>query len=282
MLLPEDIARLLRWDHSSVVASEVIPYYTDLAPLLAFLKAFTDADSKTRERDMSVGPPVPEDEAVEIRAKIAGFPDLSAERVSNFQLALQVFNVQRAGGGGLIKCYASVNPDHLVGDLISRATRCWVVFIRDDHDGPGQLAYYKRAWRYVEDHLGSEGDILQRLSDAGVRHLPTLLGHADLEGGCQKTLLGAYPDVKNMPWASADVLAQIRTHQQYEILVEEVGTRLEDFPSSKVLAQAVHDALVSVIPSWFLFGSLISAIQPLMMLSRRLHTCTATSATATS
>jgi hypothetical protein len=189
------------------VVSEAIPYVTDPAPLLAFLKSFADADSKMRGWDMSVGPSVPEEEAVEIRAKIAGFPDLSAERVANFQLALQVFNVQRAGGGGLTKCYASVNPDHLVGDLISRATRCWVVFIRDDDDGPGKLAYYKRTWRYVEDHLESEGDILQRLSDAGVRHLPTLLGHGDLEGGCQKTLLGAYPDVKNMPWASAAVLA---------------------------------------------------------------------------
>jgi hypothetical protein len=94
-LLPDDIARLIRWDHSSAVVSETIPYVTDPAPLLAFLKAFADADSKTRGWDMSVGPTVPEDEAVEIRAKIAWFPDLSAKRVSNFQLALQVFNVRR-------------------------------------------------------------------------------------------------------------------------------------------------------------------------------------------
>jgi hypothetical protein len=234
----------MRWDHCSLVVSEAISYTEDTTPLAAFLKAFTSSDPATRGWDMSVNGLVLDPEAVEIRAKIAPLlGTLSPERQAKFTMALQKFRVPHLEGAGFYTCYASVDPDYLTAELISRATRCWVVYVKDDNDGPGRLAYYKRAWRLHGVNLEQEGAVLAVLRRRGVEHIPTLMGHGDLPGKWQRTLLGTDLGIAKKPWARRRVIKQIRTHQHYQLLVEEVGMPLKDYDCSKTLAQAVFDAL---------------------------------------
>jgi hypothetical protein len=226
-------ARFLRWDHSTVVVSKRFDYVHDPLVLVAFFQAYANTDAATRGWDTTVTA-VPPAEERRLRRRINRHYE---EYNDAFEAPLVKFCVR--DGQKTVECIGSARPNFTAYHLLGRATCGWIVYNTDSKT----LMYYKRSWRIAEDGLEQEGAVYERLHQAGVPHIPTIVAHGDIEGQWH---LPTKTFIKDQPWMllQEECHGKLRAQQHYHLLMKEVGIRLTDFPRSKVAVRAIRDAII--------------------------------------
>ncbi|KAH9925621.1 uncharacterized protein BXZ73DRAFT_103159 [Epithele typhae] len=156
-----------------------------------------------------------------------------------------------------------------------RVHRWWVVgrftrgYIGYD-EKTDQFYWLKDTWRADYKRLAKEGDTLKRLQEAGVKNIPTLVCHGDINkqvtrthdfcGLCSSSLLRkstdstackrklrefkasqgvAHDDEINPDFDGA---CPLRRHRHYRLCVKEIGRPLESFTSPRQFVRIMHDA----------------------------------------
>jgi hypothetical protein len=231
--IPGDYARFIRWEHSVVVVSKRFDYVRDPLKLVAFFQAYANADAATRGWDTTVTALTPADEK-DIKEQI----DLHYAECNNaFESPLVRFNVRN--GEETIQCIGSARPNFTSDRLLGRATRCWIVYNMKSRT----LMYYKRAWRIAEHGLKQEGAVYECLHAAEVPHIPHVRAHGDIQGQWHKPTKRFISTARWMR-LQTDSLNRLYAQQHYELLTEEVGIRLTDFPTSRIAVSAIQDAVI--------------------------------------
>jgi hypothetical protein len=200
---------------------------------VAFFQAYVKADAATRGWDTTVSALT----STEERRMKQIIEKNHSEYKDSFELPLVRFDVRN--GDKTLKCIGSARPNFTTHHLHGRATRGWIVYEQTS----GKLMYYKRAWRIAEDNLEKEGVVYDRLRKAGVRHIPTIAAHGDIEGQWHQP---TKTFIKKLPWMlpQPERHDKLRAQQHYHILMEQVGIRLTNFPKSRSAVIAIKDALV--------------------------------------
>ena len=196
--------RFLRWDHEGVVVSEAVDYKADPTPLTAFLWAFASASDSGRGWDGSAQPSHdPQDEDI-FRSKVTGHvmrqlglewndPGLVNKVKEHYQehviMKLLVPSVELEGEPLQVlvsrPCFTSCSP-------IGRSTRGYrgVVVMGAVEDL--EVVFVKDVWRSnVEGER--EGDILHHLHENGVRNIPPLIVHGDVEDSGESHANHSFP-----------------------------------------------------------------------------------------
>ncbi|KAG7098098.1 hypothetical protein E1B28_000072 [Marasmius oreades] len=228
--------RLIRWDRGGATFSDKFHLWENPF-LLDFLWRYNYADAETRGRDPSVIPldvtdPVGNRRATRAR-DILGMKE--GEKVYKFTVDDEATQEKRAFYGGKVVTEA---PPVSTG----RSTRGFLVTTLDALDLIGSVTdwsshihYMKETWRVMVDALEPEWKIYQRLKDANVPHVPTILASGDAAGDWQATVTGTVVP-KNHG-------LDIRRHHHCFIVMKEVGLPLTDFKVHKELVGAMRDAL---------------------------------------
>ena len=155
--------------------------------------------------------------------------------------------------------------------VIGRGTRGYVAW----HEQPGCFVFLKDTWRPSDDHAEAEGDILQKLNDAKVVNVPTLVCHGFV--GEQEFLAGrstlhvdqrTNPERKHEAYADTcanknkrkaedtdserhqDEPPRLRRYTHYRMCVKEICLPLSAFTSSKQLVSVVRDCIEGTLLTW--------------------------------
>ena len=184
--------RLLRWDREGVTVSEAIDYKDDPLPLATFLRAFASAPDSGRGWDTSARfSHDPKDEEL-FRTKITEYvmhqlrmegtnPDLASKVKEHYQerVITKLFVPSTEPGEPLQvlvsrPCFVSSSPTGL------SMRRYWGVVVGGTIQ-ESEVVCVKDIWRSNVERVEREGDILLYLHEKGVRNIPLLVAHGDVE-----------------------------------------------------------------------------------------------------
>ncbi|OSD00264.1 hypothetical protein PYCCODRAFT_1479349 [Trametes coccinea BRFM310] len=240
-------ARLGRWDRAGIVFSSKFDYKKEPAKLAQFFWCMAHMTPEARGHDPSATRILPGSADYDILQpwKEGKVPldenDYVGKRFAKTIAApyawyrLTVIDRQRG------------EKDFLIGQpiichwgVVGRATRAYIALSVSEPGMP--LVFLKDCWRIVEDCYEREGDILSYLNEKGVKNVPTVVCHGDVEGHrtVSQTLVERAEDAVE-PYLDC----RMQTHQHYRYVVREVGMPLEEFPTGEVLVSAITDAIIA-------------------------------------
>ncbi|KAH9849505.1 hypothetical protein C2E23DRAFT_362487 [Lenzites betulinus] len=134
--------------------------------------------------------------------------------------------------------------------LVGRGTRgYWAVDLETS-----SVVFLKDTWR-IDTRRGSvEGDVLERLNDLGVRHVPSLVIHGDVPDFFdvdEKTVIWQHSwtdDYVDSPWLCrvAGRLVSAKALRRYRIVVSTVGYGLQNVKGTEELLHATYDVFVAM------------------------------------
>ncbi|TFK45369.1 hypothetical protein OE88DRAFT_1218456 [Heliocybe sulcata] len=224
-----DLARLLRYDRTAVVVTDAFKYQE--TPYLAqFLSRFNQMTGAQRGNDPTVtrASTQERDLAVEI---LRAYKD-HVDKKNMWKVEVH----DQAGVKNLIISKPTFRSPATTG----RATRCYVAADLAER----KPVFLKDSWRYVVDGMEREGDIYERLHSNHVSNISKVLYHGDLldttKGDRQSTISA---ELAKKPWAMKT--RTLDKHQHYRIVLDVVGRRLNQAPSSWAIVKIIHDALVA-------------------------------------
>ncbi|KAI0310403.1 hypothetical protein OF83DRAFT_1178581 [Amylostereum chailletii] len=225
ILIIEDKARLIRWDHSGVVVTERFDWLVEDSPLAMFLRLFDASTPEQRGLDPTVSFPTPEEairaQAVFERSVVDACPD---NLLCKFAVTDEVTGETRHLVAG--------RPQASGRSLAGRATSGYVaVDLQDD-----SLVWLKDSWRLDIKTAFKEADIYRRLSDANVPHVSSMLVGGDVLGHqteSQKWIKSSWAC-----WTEG-----VGAYRHHRIVLNTVARPLKDFKSTHELTTAVRDAI---------------------------------------
>ncbi|KAF9551896.1 hypothetical protein CPC08DRAFT_823128 [Agrocybe pediades] len=119
--------------------------------------------------------------------------------------------------------------------VVGRATRALPAYDPSSE----QVVFVKDAWRYTDEGMTKETEIIQNINNNGVTDgVPVLLCGDDLEGVYQTTVTIEYA---KRPW-NIGGRPEASPKKHIRFATDKVGRPLTDFESSKEFLQAVNDA----------------------------------------
>ncbi|KAJ8697062.1 hypothetical protein PTI98_006870 [Pleurotus ostreatus] len=216
--------RFIRWDRAGAIISQRVNYIEDCTPLVHFLSLFGRLDRAGKGFDPTVQV-APETEAGEAKKYLERW----APRTDQPVFKMDVPSAKGHRTRKFLVWGAIADPESPFG----RATRGYPGVEVIDGVVSSTPMFLKEQWRDVASRL--ETVTLQELNDKGVKHVPTLVCGGDLPGQETKT-----HEVNDSSWRIGHKRILKRIHSRF--VVAEVGSPLEQFPSSKVMLQAIHDA----------------------------------------
>jgi hypothetical protein len=222
VLILRDTARLLRWDRSGAIVTEVIKY-NEIDLLIEFLYRYSKAPAAMRGKDESASDPSPE----EARAA------RDALGLKN-TIPLVKLSIPDADG---VRYYVTPSPEPTLYTPPGRATRGFKAY-----DILGKtLVFLKDSWRIDLPDIEAEGQVYKTLRDANVSHVPGCLASGDiLSERYHATKTQAYV---TEPWACHSDTRFI-PHRHYRLSLDIIGRLLVDYKSSYEMVSAVRDALI--------------------------------------
>ncbi|EPQ50691.1 hypothetical protein GLOTRDRAFT_17582, partial [Gloeophyllum trabeum ATCC 11539] len=113
--------------------------------------------------------------------------------------------------------------------MTGRSTRGYVALDEESN----RLVYLKDCWRVDMRDMLTEGQVLRRLNLNAVDHVPTLVCDGDV--GEQRTATQNYPSKDSAP---------LRAHRHYRVVVEEIGSPLDEFKNARELIEIVYHCLL--------------------------------------
>ncbi|KDQ28303.1 hypothetical protein PLEOSDRAFT_1009535, partial [Pleurotus ostreatus PC15] len=216
--------RFIRWDRAGAIISQRVNYIEDCTPLVHFLSLFGRLDRAGKGFDPTVQV-APETEAGEAKKYLERW----APRTDQPVFKMDVPSAKGHRTRKFLVWGAIADPESPFG----RATRGYPGVEVIDGVVSATPTFLKEQWRDVASR--PETVTLQELNDKGVKHVPTLVCGGDLPGQETKT-----HEVNDSSWRIGHKRILKRIHSRF--VVAEVGSPLEQFPSSKVMLQAIHDA----------------------------------------
>ncbi|KAI0312806.1 hypothetical protein OF83DRAFT_1144285, partial [Amylostereum chailletii] len=225
VLIVEDKARLLRWDHSGVVVTEQFDWLVEDSPLADFLHRLDVSSPEQCGLDSTVSFPTPEEVS---RAQAAfersGSDPHPPNTFHKFAVTDDVTGETR---------YLVAGRPQVIGrSLAGRATSGYVaVDLQDD-----SLVWLKDSWRHDVKIACKEADVYRRLSEANVPHVsPMLVGGDVLE---HKTESQRWIKSSWACWTEG-----VGAYRHHRIVLSTVARPLKEFKSTHELTTAVRDAI---------------------------------------
>ncbi|KAI0663922.1 hypothetical protein C8Q70DRAFT_905024 [Cubamyces menziesii] len=235
-----DMARIIRWDRSGVVATKKFNYVQDPLMLAQFLWRFARMSPTQRGHDTTAVRVLPGSADYKIMQAYKTAPKAIPSKPIIGDHARQLF-VESLDGGQCWRIrvddvekgpqyYLVGKPHTQASGLAGRGTRTYVA-LDVTHRTRRTFAYLKDAWRVAHLKIDQEGKILQELNSADkggpVSNVPTLRCHGDVEG--QVT---ASQDVWEMKFGGQGLECPLKTHRHYRLVVNEVGLPLNRFKNA--------------------------------------------------
>ncbi|RPD57730.1 hypothetical protein L227DRAFT_577714 [Lentinus tigrinus ALCF2SS1-6] len=242
VVLLENMARIVRWDRSGVVATEKFNYREEPSKLGRFFWRLCHMSAVQRGHDTTVEeihtdtveyelmmhraekPIVDKDTGIELgqHARL-----LFAESLKNAKMYYKI-KVPDVGGE---RSFLVGAPHFLSTELAGRGTRGYVAIDCSVPEGP--FVYLKDAWRVDHEGIEPEGNVLQYLNDEKVVGVPTLVCHGDIKDhmgdqvtDSQEVWKTVHPDREDCP---------LKVHRHYRIVVKEVGLSMSCFRNAEEL-----------------------------------------------
>ena len=238
-----EMARIVRWDRSGVIATEKFNYRDEPIKLARFFWRLCQMSAAQRGHDPTVSevyhdsaeykdimlpratqPMVDEETGIEL-GKHARL--LFAQSLETAAMCYKI----RLHDGERERSFLVGKPHFLSSELDGRGTRGYIAI--DCADPKGPFVYLKDAWRVDHDGIEREGDVLEYLNKEGVEGVPTLVCHGDIEDqvtDSQEVWKILHPDRQDNP---------LKTHRHYRMVVKEVCLSMSRFRNAKELVYLI-------------------------------------------
>ncbi|EJF60929.1 hypothetical protein DICSQDRAFT_170785 [Dichomitus squalens LYAD-421 SS1] len=191
--------RLIRWDRAGAIVTSSVDYYTNPTALLDCLQRISALDDSTLGFDPSASRVLPGDVDF-LRMDIAALEhstdedhserdldrEVSGDRMV-FRYARTLFRSSlatdwprhklRVPCGSSWRYYLVGKPTFRADGAIGRGTRGYVALNCETR----RFVWLKDAWRAAYMISCREGDVLEKLNEAGVENVPTLVCHGDID-----------------------------------------------------------------------------------------------------
>ncbi|OSC97320.1 hypothetical protein PYCCODRAFT_1419696 [Trametes coccinea BRFM310] len=253
------MARIYRWDRSGCVVTTAFDIRQKPEILAEFLWRFSNLSAPARGHDLTVRMATAAEEAL-------------FKRVVRDYLASQV----EATGDQLDKAFsAHYQPGHVAAvrvtpDMSKMAGEATYIVSRPVHsplalDGrstrgywavnadTGQIGFLKDTWRTVSQQE-TEGDILHRLNELGVRNVPILAIHGDVPDPRMSSISGPlFQDTHTnrfigTPWSSRlnGKTIYVSRRRHYRLVTHTVGQSLRTLRGTEELLHSTYDVFVAM------------------------------------
>ncbi|TFK86011.1 hypothetical protein K466DRAFT_524948 [Polyporus arcularius HHB13444] len=239
-----EMARILRWDRSGVIATKKFNYRQEPVLLSRFFCGICRMSAAERGHDTTVEE-VPRDSAdyalMRERGETPRTYGTSGIELGqharllffkSFEDGETCYRIRTSGG----RFFLVGAPRYISSTLAGRGTRGYVAI--DSSDPTGAFVYLKDAWRI--DGIEREGSILQDLNEKNVDGVPTLVYDGDVEGqvtDSQDVWKDQHPCQRDQ--------SPLKTHRHYRLVVQEVGLSMSHFRNAKELVTLVTMCIIA-------------------------------------
>ncbi|KAJ3002982.1 hypothetical protein NUW54_g5551 [Trametes sanguinea] len=256
-------ARLFRWDRSGCIVSESFDIHQHPDVITEFFWRFAHLSDAKPGHDLTYTMASPHEEALfrdTVRAYVALQLDVSDEELDNaLKTHYQPGHVTKvpvhspAAAGSGLKRYDLLVSRPIVSPLSldGRCTRgFWAVDVET-----GKVVFLKDTWR-IASHSETEGDILRRLNELGVRNVPILAFQGDVVDSRNNAFEGNEPIYQETrtnkyvaePWAhridGKDVIVRRRRH--YRLVASTVGYSIKTLRGTEELLHSTYDVFIAM------------------------------------
>ena len=290
--------RIIRWDRAGVIVTKSIDYFEDWGPLCNFFWriaqlpdhklgldptatrlsqsdpdwSMMDAFAIALESDVSSEPRDLRDEELQSEEQESEEQESEEQGMEEqgfvFDYVRQTFARSLADSrwpryrlqvnhSRTTRYFLVGKPAVYTSGAIGRGTRGYVAIDLQTH----RFVWLKDSWRAFYNEMEKEGTIVERLKNAGIAGVPTVICHGDVAR--QRTATSAWWERKNprgvkRKFDDGDGISQtaamdpaqtfrldcpIRRHKHYRLVVQEVCMDLKKFKSGKQLAQIIYDCI---------------------------------------
>jgi hypothetical protein len=215
--------KVLRWDRSGAIVTEVIKYNESDA-LIEFFSRYSKTPAAMRGKDESVLDPLPAEE-------------LAAREALKLDRAVPLVKLSIPDAAG-VRYFVTSAPEARLRPPAGRVTRGFKAY----DVLQGTVVFLKDSWRIDLPDIQAEGQVYKALKDARVRHVPHCLASGDIstaEYHATKTHLYVME-----PWAACHPATRFIPHRHYRLCLDVVGRVLVEYRSSFEMVSAVRDALL--------------------------------------
>ncbi len=237
VVLLGEMARIVRWDHSGVVATEKFNYQQAPNMLGRFFWRLCHMSAAKRGHDTTVQQVDSDSADYELMCRRAANPLFAkGTKVELGQHARLLFSAALKEGPTCKirtrddkgeRCFLVGAPHFASPELAGRATRCYVAIDCSNPEGP--FVHLKDAWRVDHDGMEREGDVVRYLNEQKVKGVPTLVCHSDVEDQVTDS-----QEVWKLRHGQTDQCL-MKKHRHYRIVVQEVGLSMSRFKNGKEL-----------------------------------------------
>ncbi|KAI0050113.1 hypothetical protein FA95DRAFT_685061 [Auriscalpium vulgare] len=236
ILLTGEYARFLRWDRAGTVVTESLNWFKSPDQLAEFFWRFDHMSQEQRGHDVTVRKAT-EEEADAARAGFAMakkngksyLPDLKLKGTELHTFA--VYDEDKKETRYYVGPSAHVRSRSMAG----RGTFGYYVWDKSKR----QVVYLKDSWRIDVPGMEKEAKIYQRLADAGVRRIAKFGCGGDVKPD-QSTRTQEFITAD---WACSS--SNVVKHTHVRLVLETIGSSLENFATTKQLCTAISDALTA-------------------------------------
>lgn len=229
VLICHNLARLIRWDRAGAIVTEPI-YYNDDSYLHDFLTRYNDALPNIRGHDSTVTP---------ISNSIR--PDLFQraqsvvhELAKEDYLLLLAIPGPDSDGRPTSRSFAVSQPRVEPEIPTGRWTRTSIAYDVERN----QRVFLKDSWRALIDDIEPEGVVYNLLLKGNVPNVPVCSVASDIGGRLHVTYTDRFVE-KYLEYKPPHFTA----HRHYRLVLDTIGRKLEEFPCTRVMVEAVRAAV---------------------------------------
>ncbi|KAI0696681.1 hypothetical protein C8T65DRAFT_31906 [Cerioporus squamosus] len=237
VILFGDMARILRWDYSGIIATKKLNYREEPSMLGRFFWRLCHLSAAQRGHDPTVEQVDSRSTEYALMCRRAEEPmyakgtaiELGQHARLLFSESLkagQTYKIRTRDDEGE-RCFLVGTPHFSSSELAGRGTRGYVAIDCSKPNGP--FVYLKDAWRVDHDGMEREGDVLRYLNEEKIDKVPTLVCHSDVEDqvtDSQEVWKLHHPGRDDCP---------LKKHRHYRLVVQEVGLSMSRFKNAREL-----------------------------------------------
>ncbi len=119
-----------------------------------------------------------------------------------------------------------------------------------------RIVFFKDSWRVACNGIKKEGELYTILNHVCICNVPHCLASGDVGKGIYHSTCTS--QFANAPWVLTSLKHEFTPHRHHQLILDNVGKRLETFQCSKDMVHAVLAALIGVYPALFIFVDLLT------------------------